>query len=499
MEDSLKKRYVIKLLANIINGLIGAIIVAIVPKALGPIAYGYFVYLQNFFVQLIGFFDMGSSIAFFTKLSAVNNRKELMTFYFIYSIVILFVTLLSIYCIGYFGYFDSVFPSIPNEYIYMGLFFGFLSWFSQVYIKISDAYALTVSVELIKIYHKIGSLLLLVFFIYQLSFDLDKYFYFNYISLSILFVVLSLLFIKKYIFTKDILKVNFDFLAISKEFVSYCSPLFVYSVIGIIVGIFDIWLLQSVAGSKETGFYGLSYSLASMCFLFTSAMTPIITREFSKSYEHKDMATMKALYDRYVPMLYSIACYFCIFVSIQSGNVLDIFTNEEFKSAYYVLMIMAFYPIHQTYGQLSGSIFYATGNTKLVKNIALMTMPIGIIISFVLIYILNLGAIGLALKMVIIQLIGVIIQLYYNAKFLNLNLKYFISHQIYSIVFFVVLATISSVFVDCNSAVLEFVLSGFFYTVLVIIFGYMFPQVFATNKEEINTILLRLKQYVIKK
>ena len=82
MEDSLKKRYSIKLLANIIAALINAVIVAVVPKALGPVAYGQFVYIQDFFMKFIGFLDMGSSIAFFTKLSAKQDRKELMTFYF---------------------------------------------------------------------------------------------------------------------------------------------------------------------------------------------------------------------------------------------------------------------------------------------------------------------------------------------------------------------------------------------------------------------------------
>lgn len=88
-------------------------------------------------------------------------------------------------------------------------------------------------------------------------------------------------------------------------------------------------------------------------------------------------------------MLYSIAAYF----SVQSENVLMIFTDEKFKDACY--------PIHQTYGQLSGSIFYATGQTKLMRNIALFTMPLGMLIAFAFIYLLDLEAVGLAWKMII--------------------------------------------------------------------------------------------------
>ena len=191
-EDSLKKRYSIKLFANIIAAIIGAILVAIVPKALGPVAYGQFVYLQEFFAKLMGFLDMGSSIAFFTKLSARHTRKELITFYFIYSMLVLFIVFLFIYAVQTFGYNNILLPNIPNEYLFMGLIFGFFTWFTQVFIKISDAYALTVSVELIKVGHKIVSLLLLLYFVYFTAFDLNGYFYFHYISL-ITFLLIHIL------------------------------------------------------------------------------------------------------------------------------------------------------------------------------------------------------------------------------------------------------------------------------------------------------------------
>ena len=113
MEDSLKKRYSIKLFANIISALIGAILIAIVPKALGPTSYGQFIFLQDFFSKLIGFLDMGSSIAFFTKLSARHTRKELITFYFLYSLLVLLIVVVFIYIINtyYWCIYKSALPA----------------------------------------------------------------------------------------------------------------------------------------------------------------------------------------------------------------------------------------------------------------------------------------------------------------------------------------------------------------------------------------------------
>jgi len=494
-ENSLKKRYSIKLFANIISGIIGAILVAIVPKALGPVAYGQFVYLQDFFMKAIGFLDMGSSIAFFTKLSANQNRKELIIFYFIYSLIVLVLILLFAFLIKTFGYTEKFLPNIPHQYIYMGLFLGFFTWVTQIFIKISDAYALTVSVELIKIGHKIVSLLLLLWFVYFTAFDLHNYFYFQYIALSSFLLIIIWLFIKKDIF-KNILNSQFSILNLTQEFIEYCHPLLAYSILALFVGFLDIWMLQKFGGSTQTGFYGLAYSFASMCFLFTSAMTPIITREFSKSYAQNDLKEMRKLFYRYIPMLYSISAYFAIFISFQSENVLMIFTDENFKDTYLVLVVMAFYPIHQTYGQLSASIFYATGQTKLMRNISFFTQPLGAIVSFLLIYLLGLGAIGLAWKMILLQFIGVNIQLYFNSKFLNFDLKYFLLHQFYAILFFIVMAFISSEIIIVSSPILSFLLSGLLYTFLVIIFTYIFPQVFSLKRNEINNILIRLRDVI---
>ncbi len=496
-EDSLKKRYSIKLFANILGSLIGAMLIAIVPKALGPVAYGEFAYLQSFFTKVIGFLDMGSSIAFFTKLSANHKRVELISFYFLYSFFILIILFLSILSMDLLDYSDILLPNIPINYIYMGLFFSFLVWFTQIFIKISDAYALTVSVELVKLSHRIISVVLLLYFVYFTAFDLELYFYFNYISLVSFLLILSWLFIKKDIFT-HIFNLKFSIINLTKEFIAYCHPLLVYSIMGLFAGLFDIWLLQKVAGSIETGFYGLAYGFGAICFLFTVSMTPIITREFAKAYGEDDIDKMRQVFVRYVPMLYSLSAYFGVFVSMQSESILILFTDEKFKDAYLVLVFMALYPIHQTYGQLSGSIFYATGETKLIRNISFFTMPLGMFLTFGFIYILNLGAIGLAMKMLIGQFIGVNIQLYFNSKFLKLNIRELIFHQVYSVLFFVILAYISSHIININSLVGNFLISGFIYTILVIIFTYIFPQVFATSRDEIKQVLIRLKD-VIKK
>jgi len=493
IEDSLNKRYIIKLFGNIINGIMNIFLVAIVPKALGPVAFGHFSYLQQFFSQIIAFLDAGTSMAFFTKLSAKNSRVELLVFYFLFSIFLVGLLFFIIYFMGIFDYICFFLPDIPTEYIYYGAIFGIFTWITQIYIKISDAYALTVSVEIVKIIQKIATLFLLLYIINFLPFDLYIYFYFHFISLVSFLMLVSILFVKKNIISKQLFYLKIKYTNIIKEFYFYCSPLFVFNVIAILIGLFDIWLLQTVSGSIQTGFYGLAYSIAAMCFLFTSAMTPIITREFSKSFEENDIERVANLFKRYIPMLYAIATYFSVFIAFQAENLLAIFTDEKFKDALFVLIVMAFYPIHQTYGQLSGSLFFANGTTKLYRDIGLISSLIGLVFSYLFIYHFEFGALGFGAKIILTQVIGVNIQLYFNVKLLNLKMSSFVYHQICTIGLFSVIAYLSTLFIDIESSIYEFLVCGSLYTLLIAILIYIFPQIIAITKTELKQFIFRRK------
>ena len=452
-EQSLKKRYLAKLFSNIISAFVNMAIVFIVPKALGPMSYGLFMYLQNFFNQIMSFLDIGTSSAFFVKLSANNSRKSLFVFYSIYILCIFIFSILFIYALNLLELNEHFMPNVPQNFILIGFLYSFLLWLSQVFIKISDAYAITVSVEFVKIVHKISMLLLLIFFVYKLSFDLKLYYLYNFIF-YISFIVTT------------------------------CAA------------VFDIWLLQKVSGNIQSGFYGLVYGLVSVALIFTSSMTQIIIREFSKEYAVKNYERLRFLIVRYVPMLYSIATFFSVFVSFHSDAILAIFINDDFKGAWLALSLMAFYPLHQTYGQIIGGYCHATLQTKLNRNIALFFMPIGSMISVIMIFFLNLGATGLVVKMVLLQAISTNVMLFFATKDLNVKILFFIKHQIYSLLFFVLFGILSEYIATFDSIVINFIACGIFYVCLCIIGTIIFPQVFAMKPEDMKMFLKKIVGFI---
>tara|TARA_A100001011_G_C13736940_1_gene605835 strand:- start:74 stop:589 length:516 start_codon:yes stop_codon:yes gene_type:complete len=159
-------------------------------------------------------------------------------------------------------------------------------------------------------------------------------------------------------------------------------------------------------------------------------------------------------------------------------------------------VLMTFYPIQQTYGQLSNSLFYATNQTKLYRNIAVFTSLIGLLTTFILIgpkYLggLNLGSTGLAIKKLLIQFIGVSLALYFNLKYLKLSLIKFFGHKILVVVLLSLFSFISSQSMSLifENKTLVFIFSGVTYTFFVLCLIYFYPRIIVRSKKELKLFL----------
>ena len=227
-------------------------------------------------------------------------------------------------------------------------------------------------------------------------------------------------------------------------------------------------------------------------------MTPLITREFSIAFGNQDLSQMATLFRRYIPLLYSIAAYFACFIAVQADKVIYIFGGNKYKEAAMAVTIMAFFPIHQTYGQLSGSVFYATGRTALYRNIGILFILLGVPVTYFLIapngqWGLDAGATGLAIKMVLLQFLGVNVFLYFNAKHLKLSFFKYVAHQIACIIFLLAIAVTATTGVDTllgthAHIVFKFLLAGFVYSILIIAIVYYIPIIFGLKRDDIHLV-----------
>ncbi len=499
-ETSFKKRYIIRLIVSLIVPLVSLATQIVAPRALGPANYGSFNFLTNFFNAILNFLEAGTSVGFYTKLSQRQNDKGLVIFYLQASVIVCILMFLMIPIATNLNLKEYLWPGQKIFYIYYAAALAAITWLSQVWNKIADAYALTISSEVARLISRFSGLILILLLFYSNKLNQQSYFFYNCVTTAFFsFLLINLIQKNKCFQIIDIFSSSIKYKQYLIEFYTYSSPLVVYALFSSVSGIFDRWILQIFKGDTEQGYYSLAYQISALCFLFSASMTPILTREFAISYEKKDFTRLGLLFRRLVPPLYSITAYFSCFIFFRSEAIAKLFGGDEFKGSYLTLSLMALYPMHQTYGQLSGVLYYATNRTKLYSTLGVVCAFFSSILTFVFIapakyFGLGLGSQGFALKMLIMQFICVNALLYFNIKFMKQSLKYYLLHQIGSFFILLITSAFSKIFVDYfitteSNFLIKLIISGIFYSCLCAFLGWNFPWIFGTTKSDMENIL----------
>jgi len=499
MHDSLKKRYFYKLSTNALGLILGFFNQAIIPRGLGPKAYGDFNFLNSFFTFLVAFFDTGTSTCFYIKLSQRQREPKIVLFYvYFIGAVLLFMTVFMTVA-NLAGARDKLWPGQLTGYIYLAAFLAILVWATTLAIQMADAYGLTVSVEIKRMFLKIFSLALIALLFVNNKLNLLNFFIYNYVvSIALIALVLGIIIKRGYLLLESWKLKWAEVKSYALEFYNYSHPLFVSSSVGVVISMLDIWLLQVWGGSVQQGFFGLSNQISNICFFFTGAMTPLMMREFSVAHGDNDIKRMATLFRRNIPLLFSVTAFISCFAVVNADKLTIILGGGKFREAYMAVAIMSIYPIHRVYGQMTGSLFYATGQTKLFRNISLFFAVIGLPFTYILLaparfFGLNMGAGGLAIKTVLICIIAVNVQLYFNSRFLGLSFWKYIAHQAASVGSFLFIAVLISFGLryamgkDVN-IILGLLASGTAYTIVVGLFVYFYPRIFGLVKTDIDRL-----------
>lgn len=497
--SSLNKRYLYKLATNLIGLGVGAATQAIIPRGLGPKAYGDFSFLTNFFSQVVNSLEMGTFQGFYTKLSQRPGEKALVGIYFYFSAIIAIIVIAFVIFAQSFEMRRLIWPDQQLFYIFLAAGWAVMIWFMQVFESMGDAYGLTVFTEMARVTQKVLGLVLIAILFSLKILNISNYFLVYYFNISVMILLVLWIMGRKGYSLRGCWKIPFSQIsAYVKEFYKYSHPLFTFSLIGMVANLFDRWLLQVFAGSVQQGFYGLSYQIGVLCFVFTGAMTPLLTREFAIAFAQKDLGQMAHLFRRYIPLLYSVAAFLACFVAVQAEKITYIIGGKNFNGAVVAVTIMAFYPVYQTYGQLSGSVFLATGQTSLYRNIGTVCLLAGFPITYFLIAPadkmgLDAGATGLALKLVLIQIFSNNVQLYFNARFLRLRFWRYLGHQFGSVGCFLMLSLVVAWGVNRLPAVqhmfiLNIILCLVLYTLSVMAVAFFQPAVFGLKRGDLRLL-----------
>lgn len=506
----LARRYVCKLLANVASVPVYLTMEAILPRTLGPTMYGNYSFATNFFQELSCLLDMGTSTCFYNALSRRQSETGLISFYLRLSLLMAVISLLvaAVMQVPLLG--NWLMPDVPLWLAPLAAIWAFLTWWGRILRSMNDAVGATVQSELVRTVVSLAAVVLLIGL-----FCLDCLNIFSLFGQQ--YAMLGATALGYWIVTRRHWEACYGGAdthfclrlapgqgkAYCREFFAYSHPLFVQVLLTFLMLTAERWLLQWFDGSAEQGYYALGQKVYMACYMFVAAMTPLVMREVSIAWGQRDLKLMGHLVNRFAPLVYAVAAYFSCFSMAEGPALVSLFGGAEFTAAILPVQILALYPLHQSYVQVVGSVFYASGRTRDLRNMALLECVYGMITVWVLLAPedyggLHLGAVGLAIKSVAVQCVTVNIYLWRASRLVPIRLVPIMLHEIWCVLVLGALAFAcreATILLGLGGidSLLRFLASGVIYTVGAGLTALLLPQLLGLSRAELYGRLRSLR------
>ena len=465
------------LIGNLFRSLISFITSMLIARELAPESYGRYIFLIGTFIALKQLLDFSSSSAFFTFIS---QKKRSLKFVKIYWVYVALELLLPLVIIAFFipsDLINTIWKDESKTVIILGLLAVFLqSTVWPITVQMAESIRKTYYVQIINVLLVFLHLLTVIFL-----------WFFDLLAVSFLFSVIIiewligiLLLINIYRQNHNKLSIeepqNDSFKSVFNEFWIYCSPFIPYMILGFINEFGEKWMLQTWAGAEQQAYFGIANQFASIALLVSVSIIKVFWKEVAEAHQSGNLQLVKELYLNSTRMLFFIGLMISIPLLPWANDILIIILGDSYTKGSMVFLIMLLYPIHQTIGQINGTMFYATENTRpfVIGNIIFLILSIIFTIIFLapkdfLIPGLALGSVGLAIKLVFLQFFQVNVFSWFLAKKFNWNFDGFNQILLMAIsLLFIYLSHLLIKQLSINNIYIEFSLTTLLFIVLMI-------------------------------
>lgn len=493
---SIKVRFLTTFTTNILRICLSFVTGLIIARTLGPGEYGNFNFLIGSFASLATFLDMATSSAFYTFISQKQRGKKFFIYYAIWIITQLLILVI----------FTLFIPDSLRQRIWLGqpgelVLLALLATFSMNLIwtlagQIGESVRDTVGVQ-IRNLSLAGAYLICVLGLADLHFVTIK----NLFIVNILlYLCLSALYMRRIYRISIITRESDENLkTVLVEFKKFCLPLVIYTGIGFVYSFADYWLLQKFGGSVQQGYYAIGARFAAVSLIATTSILQIFWKEIAEAHSVGDSERVRMLYQRISRSLLFIGAVASCAMIPFSQEILSLLLGPSYQAAWLPLSLMFLYPIHQSMGQVTGVMLFATERTKIKSIIGICFMILSVFTAYfmlapnnLLIPGLNMGAVGLAAKMLVCQFIEVNLMAFFVARYINAAFDW--THQLSVLLVLLPLgflckfsaAQFLSIFCAGERIIWVMALSSFFYLIAVGGLLRFSPAIVGLNKDQID-------------
>jgi O-antigen/teichoic acid export membrane protein len=488
--------------ANLLRGGISFLTGLLLARWLGPQDYGRMVFLLASFMAFRQFLDMGSSLAFFTFLSQ-RQRSARFVAIFGYWVGLQFLVALALVSVAL--------PDFLIARIWVGesrslMVLALLATFMQgtvwtIASQMAEASRETIRVQrlntLVVLIH-LGAVLAL-WWLSQLAIP------FIFAALAAEWAVAGWVAARMYR-THDssqaVESVPMDTPgSVWREFMAYCLPLIPYTWLGFAHDFADRWMLQNWGGAKEQAYYGVAQQFAAVALLATSSILRIFWKEIAEAHHNGDIPRVRRLYRKVSRMLYFAGAAMAGGLLPWAAEILQLTAGTAYAGGAVTLMLMFIYPVHQSMGQIGGTMLYATGHVRIQVVLGIVFMAISLVTAYFMmapadapIPGLAMASQGLAWKMVLLQVVGVNVTAWFVARLFDWRLDWL--YQVGGLLGCVGMGWLANFLVTYHlaglqSIIVQMAVAGIVYVGLIMALIYALPGLTGLSRLELGGYIRR--------
>lgn len=408
MTSSARSRFLFTVGMNVFRAGIGFATGMLVARWLGPSLFGDMSFLLGTFGGVRTLLDMGTSSAFFTFLSQKPRSLRFVRSFFAWLLLQFAIPLIAIGILFPWRWVSEIWSGEPRSLVAL----AFVAAFMQLSVwpvaqQAGESQRRTYLVQGIGVgivlSHLIAVVLLWRFGILGL--------YAIFVATAAEYALAAGVALSKLSFAPEAEEDSAN--ALLRKYLAYCYPLIPYAGVSFASVFADRWLLQRYGGGVQQAFYSVGAQIASIALIATASVLNIFWKEIAEAHHRADHDRTRSLYQRVTRLLFFVGAAMAGFLIPWSESLLQILLGAAYSGGATALMLMLLYPIHQSMGQINGTMMYATERVGQQVAIGSATMLLGIVATYFVLAPrtgavpgLGLASTGLALKMVVTQIIS---------------------------------------------------------------------------------------------